>query len=171
MERRLHAHTPGTRTPRHPRNWGRILENHFHVSTIYPLPSIHVNRGTHHKGLPISTCHTLVLSPIWNKMRQAYAQAHTSKPWRQTKPRAENKKFRRIRRCQTNQSRKNHPSPPNKGAYRYIPSQVAPNPTLTHPERSTPSYQQIHWPKRHPTKLSLTKARKVMMRSEHHHAV
>ena len=31
-------HTPGTRTRRHPRNWGRTLGNHFHVSTIYPLP-------------------------------------------------------------------------------------------------------------------------------------
>ena len=33
-----------------------------------------------------------------------------------------------------------------------------------------PSYLQIHWPNRHPTKFSLTKAHKMMMRSQHHHA-
>jgi len=36
-------------------------------------------------------CHTLVLSPIENQMRQAYAHAHAAKPWRQTKPRREQK--------------------------------------------------------------------------------
>jgi len=30
--------------------------------------------------------HTLVLSPIENQMRQAYAHAHIAKPWRQTNP-------------------------------------------------------------------------------------
>jgi len=39
------------------------------------------------------------------------------------------------------------------------------------PERSTPSYVQIHWPNRHPIKLSLAKACKIMMRSQHHQAV
>ena len=85
-------------------------------------------------------------------------------------PRRE-QKFRRIRRrYQTNQSRK---PPPNIGAYKipHLQSQFHPNPTPTQPVRSTPSYLHIHWPNRHPTKLSLTKARKIMMRSQHHHAV
>ena len=36
------------------------------------------------QSLPISAFHTLVLSPIENQMRQAYA--HTAKHWRQKNP-------------------------------------------------------------------------------------
>ena len=58
---------------------------HLHVLTTFLLKE----RGTHHKRLPISTFHTLVLSPIENQMRQAYAHAHIAKPWRQTIPHRE----------------------------------------------------------------------------------
>ena len=45
--------------------------------------------------------------------------------------------------CQTNQSRK---PPPNIGAYKipHLQSQFPPNPKPTQPEKSTPSYLQIH---------------------------
>jgi len=67
----------------------------------------------------------------------------------------------KSRKCQTNQFHK--PPPPNIGTYKipHLQSQFPPNPTPTQPERSTPSYLQIHWRNRHPTKLSLTKARKM----------
>ena len=107
---------------------------------------------------PLGTC----LVWIWrtlNKYKYKYRPTH-----------AENKKFRRIRRrYQTNQSR----NTPNIRAYKIpqLQSQFPSNPKPTQPERSTPSYLQIHWPNRHSTKFSLTKARKMTMRSHHHHAV
>jgi len=53
------------------------------------------NRGTYHKGLPISTFHTLVLSPIENQMRQAYI--HTAKPWRQKNPPCQEQEVLKIK--------------------------------------------------------------------------
>jgi len=41
-----------------------------------------------------------------------------------------------------------------------LQSQFPPNPTPNWPKRSTPSYLSIHSGNRHPTKLTLTNARK-----------
>jgi len=173
MDRRLHAHTPGTRTPRHPRNWGRILENHFHVSTVYPLTlDTYKQRHTPQSFTNFYISHTCSLSHRKPNAPSLRTRTH-SKTLEADQPRAENKKFRRIRRrCKTNQSQPTHP-PPNIGAYKtpHLQSQFPPNLTPTQPERSTPSFLQIHWPNRHPTKFSLTKARKMMTTSQHHHAV
>jgi len=86
-------------------------------------------------------------------------------------PLAENKKFRRIRRrCQTNQS---HKPPPTLEHIRYHTCSHSFLLTLHLPNRKDPhpaTYQFIDAIDI-PPKISLTKAHKMMMRSQHHHAV
>jgi len=137
----------------------------------------HYSRSAKRLTAPRRPIQLLLIKTKCAKLTHTHTHTHTrthtrtqSKTLEADQPPAENKKFRRIRRrCQTNQSR----NPPHIRAYKipHLKSQFPPNPTPTQPERSTPSYIQIHWPNRHPVKFSLTKARNTMVRSQHHHAV
>ena len=109
---------------------------------------------------------------VWHILLRLCTYTH-SKTLKADQSPVEKKKFWKIRRiCQPNQSRKITPSPQHRSIkVPHLQSQFPPNFIPTQPERSTPFYLQIHWPNRHPTKFSLIEARKIMMRSEHHHAV
>ena len=107
-----HTHT---HTHTHTRNKNSQTPKKLRKNTRKPLPckyyipttlDTYKQRHTPQRFTHFYISHTCSLSHRKPNAPSLCTHTHTAKPWRQTKPPpAENKKFWRITRCQTNQSR------------------------------------------------------------------
>ena len=115
---RTQSRNKNSQTPKKPR---KNTRNHFHVSSIYPLPQIRINRGTHRKCLHISTFFTPLFSLSHRTPNAPNAPSlctctHSKTREADQSPRGERKSRITRRWCQTNQ-----PciiTTPNIGAYK-----------------------------------------------------